>query len=190
MGDRTWVKVSRRGGGESSALRARLVWCGEGRDVWVSFHPAAPRLWLVMTELRSGRHVATTSVPLEAWSMAFTSKRSDFMASWIRKVEVRERGGAGSPAAHDEDLGASCPALHDYLTATVGPGGVSRKPSSLTVFAEDGVFKGVLSERDEGLSLWASSDTVAGLLGALDGLLQAVTVPWRKAGGGQGGKRK
>jgi hypothetical protein len=110
--------------------------------------------------------------------------------AWIRRAEKKDPQKNPLAAGHDEEMSGTLPALHAYLTSLEGPDGEMRKPASLTVFFEDGMCKGVLNDRAEEQSLWASSDTLAGLLAALDGLLQGVCPPWRKSGGKPQVKRR
>jgi hypothetical protein len=81
--------------------------------------------------------------------------------------------------ASDPALEKSCPVLHAFMTA-VEEGGKPRSPSSLVVFTEDGVWKGCLSEKDAGLQLWRTADSLQKLLSALEKALAGGNADWRR----------
>ncbi len=91
------------------------------------------------------------------------------------------RRSKGTPAADDEHLGKTHPAILLMLTATADDGGKPRKTSTLTVVAEDGLFKGGLRDRENEASLWRSAKTFEGLLGALEDALTSGEADWRAA---------
>lgn len=85
-----------------------------------------------------------------------------------------------SPAASGEDpWRVSFPGLLEMLTLPTMPDGRVREGSTLLVFAADGLFKGCLNDRDNGLVAWASAGTVQEVLEALERGLQADTLEWR-----------
>lgn len=77
------------------------------------------------------------------------------------------------------------PTLHDFLTLT-GWAGKQRKSGTVLVFAEDGKWKCCLNDRDGGHYCFVSSDSLAGLLGALEGGLKGGTLDWRLSRKGRG----
>jgi hypothetical protein len=87
---------------------------------------------------------------------------------------------AGPLAATDPTAEGRWPTLLALLTVRDSGGKGIRQTSTLTVLAEDGVFKGGLRDRQEGVSLWVSSSSLLGVYDALEGALQATTVNWRK----------
>jgi hypothetical protein len=85
-----------------------------------------------------------------------------------------------SPVVSGADpWGASFPGLLEMMTLPAMPDGRAREGSTLLVFAADGVFKGCLNDRDNGLVAWASAGTVQEVLEALERGLQADTLEWR-----------
>lgn len=104
-------------------------------------------------------------------------------------IRRKTTGGDGAVAGGG-DVGsvdvASLPALMEYLTSATWPEGDARETSTLLVFVEEGRFKGVLNDREQARSLWASSPSLAGLLEALEGMLASGSAEWRE----QRGKRK
>lgn len=91
-------------------------------------------------------------------------------------------GGDGFLAARDDDLRRQYPTLHEFLTLQ-GWGGKARKTGSISVFAEDGKFKSCINDRDGGHYAFVSSDSVQGLLEALEHGLKAGKLDWRKSKG-------
>lgn len=83
------------------------------------------------------------------------------------------------PAASDDALEEKCPLLHLLMTSQEDDKGKKRKVCSLSIFAGDGVWKASLNERDKGLVLWASADSLATLPEALEALLNETPIPWR-----------
>jgi hypothetical protein len=84
------------------------------------------------------------------------------------------------------------PALHEYLTASRDPEGKVRQTCSLAIYGHLGRFKAFLNDRDCGAAIGVESDSVAGLLGALEAELEsdAPSWFWRQGQGENGGKKK
>lgn len=72
------------------------------------------------------------------------------------------------------------PMLWKLMTWTKDDGGRPRKTCTMTIVCEDGVAKAGLRERDRGLSLWTSSESILGVFAALEEALGAHPVDWRK----------
>jgi hypothetical protein len=94
-------------------------------------------------------------------------------------------------ATKDKDVEAVAPVLHAFLTEGKDGQGKERRTSTLLVFVDEGAWKACLTERDHELTLWASSDTLWGLLEALEARLTERPVEWRKKKPwtGPGGKK-
>lgn len=112
------------------------------------------------------------------------------MASFIEKALAArakiKKGGKRGP----EKALAEFPALVEFLTVDKLPNGSARTPSALSLSMDDGVCKGCLKERDEGLILWASADTFQGVLEALEAQLTSEAPDWRPDRWAKGGKGK
>lgn len=87
------------------------------------------------------------------------------------------KDGGGDPV--DAKFEKAYPTLWLYLASKMWPDGEVRKRSSLVVFAEEGMLKGCLSDRDTDSSLWGASSTFTGLLEALEGRLTEDVPEWR-----------
>lgn len=66
-----------------------------------------------------------------------------------------------------------------HLTATKYADGSPRRPGSLLVFAQDGVYKLMIRDRDEGLCLWLATQTIEGVLMAAEAGLGSPAAEWR-----------
>jgi hypothetical protein len=86
--------------------------------------------------------------------------------------------GSGYLAASDPDLKKGFPTLHDFLTLT-GWAGKQRKSGTCLVFAEDGKWKCCLNDRDGSHYCFVSSESLVGLLGALERGLKTGGLDWR-----------
>lgn len=107
------------------------------------------------------------------------------MAETLLERLLRGAPGQVSPEnANDPAFAKRFPSMFELMTVALLPGGELRKPSSLLLFTEDGVWKGCLTERDLDVSLWCSSDSFQGVLEGIEERLTHSTVEWRKRGAG------
>lgn len=88
--------------------------------------------------------------------------------------------GEADTAATDDTMSGRFPTLIELMTSTVKVNGRRRQVSTLTILAEDGVFKVGLRDRDNAVSLWVSGDGVLGALEAIERALNERPVAWRK----------
>lgn len=96
--------------------------------------------------------------------------------SWVRPG--RGGGDGGYLAAFDERFRADYKVLFDFLALT-GVAGANRRTGTLLLFAEDGKWKACVSDREDGYYAFCSSDTVTGLLEALNKALEKGQLDWR-----------
>lgn len=130
-------------------------------------------------------------MPLSSWCVdswlyrdLWAQFEGDPMAKFLKQVKSALKLDPNAKfAARDEEFEKDHPAITEFMTLRKGDDGKVRKTASLLVFCEDGLWKCCLSEREEELTLWASSDTLAGLLEALEATLQAPAPQWRTSSG-------
>lgn len=135
--------------------------------------------YLVYSRSWSGSIVCTTHFVREWWDSLMGDKKSEVQRSYVQKaLQAKAPSGKGSLAS-DAALAASCPALHEFLTLSVLPDGTPRTPSSLCFFSDGGLWKAVLNERDTGLTLWATGESLPQLWEELEARLTAPVVDWR-----------
>lgn len=96
-----------------------------------------------------------------------------------------------TPAAYDEKLGRLYPCVLEHLTARVYEDGGARVPCTLSIFAEDGVWKCCLNDKDTDSYCFVSGETLDGLLRSLEDGLSGGGLDWRrrKPTPGKGSKR-
>lgn len=99
----------------------------------------------------------------------------------LEKMGSSELHKGVTAAPPDDELAGDCPCVHALLTCPVGPEGRPRRTASLLVFFEDGVWKGVLHDREMGRQLWVTSRWYVDLVVALEERLTADPIDWRRA---------
>jgi hypothetical protein len=113
------------------------------------------------------------------WDSVPYRVKEDFVVTFLRKLKASDIRGPGGVMAEDPQWAKDYPALHEWMTALRGPDGKPRQVCTLTVFAAEGAWKAFLNERDAGMYLAATGDSVAAVLAILEGLLVAPETPWR-----------
>jgi hypothetical protein len=92
----------------------------------------------------------------------------------------------GLPAGLDKEWSGWYPVLMEFLTATAWEDGAARQTGTVLLFAEDGVFKACVKDRDGQRVSWLSGGTMDDLLSAIDlglredSLVWRVEKPWKK----------
>ena len=109
---------------------------------------------------------------------------SKTIMGFIEKALPSAKAAGSTVAAKCAWLAKQCPALHEFLTVSVLPGGETRTPSTVTIFTEGGLFKACLSEKDADVNLFASGEGLEACLDNLEERLTAQVVDWRRKGGG------
>lgn len=101
-----------------------------------------------------------------SWHWQVTAGRRKELTMALKKVlrQAAEKtpGGPGVTDAGD------FPTLIEYLTLTAYPDGTKRETAALIIVADAGGWRGCLSDKDNARSLWKASDSVLGLLMALE----------------------
>lgn len=82
----------------------------------------------------------------------------------------------------DPDAMSRWPYLVVLLSEPTYPDGEPRQLASMTIFVDGGSWKACLSDRDTDQALFASSETLAGLLDAMEGRLAGPDPDWRRKG--------
>lgn len=97
-------------------------------------------------------------------------------------VSKRVEPGANGPAlvaASAGDLAPLAPLLAERLVNLNYDDGSPRQTDTLLVFAQDGVWKAALRDRDTRLCLWASSPVLIDLVEVIEALLGDPAAVWR-----------
>lgn len=99
----------------------------------------------------------------------------------ILQRKIVRTGAEGGAQAVPEDAAVQgmFPSLWEYLTAVKYGDGDARVPSTLLIFAEDGMFKVCLNDRDSSAASWSSGSDILGAVASLEGRLASGTAEWR-----------
>ena len=100
--------------------------------------------------------------------------------SVLDRVFAQQTTNLDGHAAADPGLVQSAPILYELMTAIPVVNGKARQTATLTIVAEDGVWKGGVRDRDHSLSLWVSAESLGGVVDALERALEATPVAWRR----------
>jgi hypothetical protein len=100
----------------------------------------------------------------------------------LRKRDAAVASQDGSVLIKAKGLLAKYPALWEWMTLPVYEDGSRRTLPTVNVFIDAGMVKAFANDRDQGLSACLTSDTLEGLLAALDDGLKADTLEWRVSG--------
>jgi len=135
--------------------------------------------YVVYVRSWSGSVLCTTHFIREWWDHLMAEKKQEVHRSYVQKALGAKAPSGKGAAASDATLASSCPALHEFLTLSQLPDGTARTTSTLLVFSESGLWKACLCERDAGLNLWATAESLQGLWDELEARLTAPAVDWR-----------
>lgn len=126
-----------------------------------------------------------------AWSWSW-QEEAIAVAKFIRKAVAAVNGQAAALSAAGQAWAEKHEAIVEYMTCEELPGGGARVTSMLCVFWEAGLYKVALQDRQEGLSLWASAQSIPEALEALEGRLRAGDGDWRPMRGQRpaGGRKR
>lgn len=121
-------------------------------------------------------------LPRVQWMNTDERYREEIVMDYLDSVRnIGPQDGKGSKPPEDEKFMKAHPVLWQFLCATTYSDGEVRQPSILTMFCEDGAVKLCLSERDRGMTLWATAATVQAAYKALEERLTAERPDWRKS---------
>jgi hypothetical protein len=122
-----------------------------------------------------------------AWAVS-TPQRKELTTMLKKVTQAAGQRQASGPGFTD---GGDFPVLLEYLTATQYPTGEKRETATLIVVADPGGWRGCLSDKDNARSLWKASDSVLGLLMALEqAAAEDDPTQWRQQGGASGKGKK
>jgi hypothetical protein len=87
---------------------------------------------------------------------------------------------SGEPVASAEDgMASRWPTLFAFLSQMRWEDDTARVPGSMLTFVQDGMFKGMLRDKNDGTCLWVASRTLEGLFDAVEGSLCDPGADWR-----------
>lgn len=98
----------------------------------------------------------------------------------LKRPSTKEAPG-GAVVPPEGEWAASYPLVWEFLFLEKWEDGSSRVPGSITLFAEDGLFKACLNDKDGQLVAFTSQRSPEGLFEAVDTGLGAGTLDWRRS---------
>lgn len=111
------------------------------------------------------------------------------MVAMLRKV-LKVHPAPESPGSGAEDA-VLFPTLWEHLTAQTYPDGEKRETSSIIIVADASGWRGCLSDKDNGRTMWKTAGTVEALLAALeDGAAKDDPSEWRASQWAKGKGKK
>jgi len=115
---------------------------------------------------------------------------SEMAMGLLKRGDQRRVGGASGSLIEPDAMSAAYPVLWSHLTQTEWAKDEPRETSSLLVFLQDGMLKGMVRDREAGLCLWMASGSLGGLLDALEAGLCDPQAEWRIDRQAEGAKAK
>lgn len=129
----------------------------------------------------TGQLVAHQFFPWELWlSIDDHFRRRMFMDFFKRPSKSSSPVGQNGVPFVDTELSSIAPTVSAYLSMDAWCDGEVRERSTLIILFQDGQYKICLSDKNDGMTLWAASNTFLGLLEALESRLTEATPDWRK----------
>lgn len=164
-----------------------------GRQAWILYASRGIRYVVLRLTHRDRPWVChRISGSTVSWDRGTYAEKEDYIMGFLRKLTRPAEGAVDRPEANDPQIAASHPALHDHLTRLRNDDGSARQTCSLTLYGQAGRFKAFLNDRDSGASLGVESDSIGGLLRALEAELEsdAPSWFWREGGGSHPAKNR
>lgn len=109
---------------------------------------------------------------VNGWSEGSMGK---FVEMCRKRVEKAREGSV----LKDGEFAKEYPALFDHLSSVAWDNGDPRVTSTLFIFVEDGLWKGLLNERESEGKFWLSGATFKGLLEGMEARLKEGTAEFR-----------
>lgn len=108
---------------------------------------------------------------------------------WLKRPAPQTPEQVAEALVRDGPVVRRFPALLEFLTATTWAPGEARKPGTLTLFTDEGMWKGSLNDKDAERSAFVTADSPEAVLASLERGLQEDSLSWR-SWQAFGGKRK
>lgn len=105
----------------------------------------------------------------------------DVMAKFLKKPASQQRVDHGDcVAAQMSSIDCEIPALVEFLSLGRWEDGKPRKTGTLLIFAEDGLWKACVADRDGNQVAFVSSDSFKGILDEVNDKILQGELEWRK----------
>jgi len=156
-------------------------------ELWGNLFETDVSLVLRFDDLGSGVYLWGTSWPLDDLPYPLLLDLENFMASFLGRARAAKAAKGKAAVVKDEEFSSLYPAISEFLYATVDDEGKPRLTATLMLFADGGLVKALLNDRQNQQSLWAQGSSFEEALSDLDRRIQDDTSAWRD---NQTGKRQ
>lgn len=100
--------------------------------------------------------------------------------SYIRRRDQVQQAAENWLPPIDPDFAQKYPAVFEYMTAINDPDGRPRRTATLTISAEEGVWKACLNDRETGYQLFVTSPLSETIFERLEAILASPEPHWRR----------
>jgi len=97
----------------------------------------------------------------------------------VARARPTNPDGGSTGEYHGGLLREYCPNLHDHLTNETYDDGTARRTSTLLLFAEGGVYKLCLNDRDTDATAWSTGRTAEDALQSMESMIATNSIEWR-----------
>lgn len=171
-------------------LRRELMQTTRNFRVWETNEP--DRVWFTLLSYWTFEVYGKESFPRWYWDALTDGEKETFRMAFFERARKTNEPSEQLSGVADEAAKRQYPTLVEVLTTMMeGQFGVTGR-CSLSIFVQDGVWKGIVRDKQEGLCLWVSSATLSQLFKTIEGSLLDPDTVWRldRYAGNDQAKRK
>lgn len=136
---------------------------------------------LVFYDHVRSRVLCSEEYALNSLDPQYSTKRRESVAKFLKKAQAKSRKQARESVLADKGFREKYPALTEHLTLVRWEDGSARKTSTITLFAEAGLWKLTLNNREEQEVTFLTGGSLEELLGAVEQGLQTDSLEWRES---------
>lgn len=176
-------------GRKIGGLYTLIGWVSVGDGLYLSAQEGQRCVVLELREVGRGYALDRACYPgrtvLNPWGLPTEDEVSRFLKQALQKAAKSAKAGKEGNAA----VFPAHPALGEFVTIEQVDG-KARQTATLNVFYAQGTLRAFLNDRESGLSLCVSADTMAGLLDGLEATLTSDDPGWRPINGSRPARKK
>lgn len=187
-GERRWRADPRDGWQYAIKERICLYWdeSGAGWQAFALVWGSGGRISFVQV----GSDCPVRSFPLRQryWTSAYLYELEEPCMQYLKKLAEAAKKRRVQLSDQEKKVNEALAAIREYCETAVWPNGDARSTSTLSLFTDDGVWKACLNDKAEDQVLFATGDSIWGVLEALEATLRAGTGDWRRSKWSSSGK--
>jgi len=135
---------------------------------------------LFKTEHRRDRRYGSSEwCPASVWNALSTHQREEMIMGFFDRERKRNEGEGQGGQLVDEAFAKRHATLVEVMSARGVVEGHETNRMSLSLFVQDGQWKAILKDKQDGLCLWVSAQTIAALWTSLEACLVDPETVWR-----------